>query len=111
LEIKVRKSIRVLGLLLTALGYWSIILLIFSKDSLDRSDFVFIITNAVFFLPLVFLSSILGRVPYFISKYIPEHMEEELTKAENFFTEFSSKSILFAISFVIVAIFTAYYWG
>lgn len=38
-------------------------------------------------------------------------MEEDLTKAESFFTEFSAKSIWFAIGFFTVVAITVYYWG
>ncbi len=94
------------------IAFYSVcLLLIFSDASLEPKDYFWFIPSFIAFFPLVLVSSILGRVPFFITKHIPQEMEEDLTKAESFFTEFSAKSIWFAIGFFTVVAITVYYWG
>ncbi len=75
MEIKVRNSIRVLGLFLSLLGFFVIWLMILEEESLSRYEFFYSIFAGLFFFPLVLSSSILGRVPYFISKRIPKFLK------------------------------------
>lgn len=107
--IKVRKSIRILGLILSILGFVVIIQLLTSGEKLRGFDIYFILTGGIIFFPLILASSILGHVPYCISNQIPKAYEDSTLNAEKNFKEFSFKSITGAIFFFIIVFLTYYF--
>lgn len=109
MHIQVRNYIRVLGLLLTLLGYFSVYLAISTPGELDYSDIFWLIFSTFFFLPLILASSILGRVPYFIANRIPKIFEDTTLNAEKNFKEFSLESVVGAIVFLTIVFMTIYF--
>ncbi|PCJ43699.1 MAG: hypothetical protein COA71_02165 [SAR86 cluster bacterium] len=107
--IKVRSYIRVLGILLSILGIFVTYQIAMFEENLDYSDYFWIFFNTFIFLPLIFTSSILGRVPYFISERIPKIFEETILHAENNFTEFSFESVVGAIIALTIMFLTTYF--
>lgn len=97
MEIKVRTYIRVLGLILSFLGFFVIGAMLLDIKILSRYEIFYLIGGGLFFFPLVLASSILGRVPYFISKRIPKIFHETTLNAEKNFKEFSFESVVGAI--------------
>ena len=111
MHIKVRSYIRVLGFLLSFLGYFANYLTITSEDSLNYSEIFWLIFTTFHFLPLILSSSILGRVPYFISKNIPKEFEKSTLNAEKNFTEFSFESVTGAIIALTIAFLSMHFQG
>tara|TARA_R100001143_G_scaffold63565_1_gene71971 strand:+ start:6224 stop:6586 length:363 start_codon:yes stop_codon:yes gene_type:complete len=107
--IKVRKSIRILGLILSILGFFAVIDLIISDEKLRGFDIYFITIGGIFFFPLVLSSSILGHVPLFISNRIPKSLEDTTLNAEKNFKEFSVESVTGAIVFFVIVFLTIYF--
>ncbi len=109
MEIKVRNSIRALGLFLSLFGYIVILLMIIDFKNLSSYEYFLLMTGGLFFFPLVLSSSILGRVPYCISKRIPKMFEETTLNAEKNFKEFSVESVVGAIVFLTIVFLTIYF--
>ncbi len=109
LIIKVRSYIRILGILLSIVGYFSVLSQLITDNNLNNSDYFWIFFNSFIFLPLVLSSSILGHVPYFISTRIPKSLEDSTVNAEKNFKEFSFESVTGAIFFFIIIFLTYYY--
>jgi hypothetical protein len=109
MEIKVRNSIRILGLLLSLAGFFVIGSMILEEGSLSRYEFFYCILAGLFFFPLVLSSSILGRVPYCISKHIPKLFEDTTLNAEKNFKELSVESVVGAIVFLTIVFLTIYF--
>lgn len=109
MEIKVRNSIRLLGLLLSFVGFFVIGAMLFDVKNLSRYEIFYLIGGGLFFFPLVLSSSILGRVPYFISKRIPKMFEDTTLNAEKNFKEFSVESVVGAIVFLTIVFLTIYF--
>jgi putative copper export protein len=109
MKIKVRNSIRVLGLLLSLFGFIVIFLMIFDYENLSSYEFFLLMAGGLFFFPLVLSSSIFGRVPYFISKRIPKMFEDTTLNAEKNFKEFSVESVVGAIVFLTIVFLTIYF--
>jgi len=94
MEIKVRNSIRISGLLLSLLGFFVIGAMILDEEGLSRYEFFYSIGAGLFFFPLVLSSSILSRVPYVISKRISKMFEDTTLNAEkNFQLNLSSEQL------------------
>lgn len=109
MKIKVRNSIRILGLLLSLSGFFVVGSMILDGDGLSRYEFFYSIFSGLFFFPLVLSSSILGRVPYCISKRIPKMFEDTTLNAEKNFKEFSVESVVGAIVFLTIVFLTIYF--
>ena len=115
MEIRVRNSIRILGLLLSFFGFVVIYLMITDEETLSYYELFLLFllfllfTGGLLFFPLVLSSSILGRVPYFISKRIPKIFEDTTLNAENNFKEFSVESVVGAIVFLTIVFLTIYF--
>lgn len=110
MEIKVRGLYRVLGLILAALFYSICLALLFTDLKLQKQDYYWFLPSFFVFFPVILSSSILGRLPNFLSRKLPGYLEEDLINTERFFKEFSAKSIGFAIGFLIVAFLSVYFW-
>lgn len=109
MKIKVRNSIRLLGLLLSLFGFIVIFLMIFDYENLSSYEIFLLMAGSLFFFPLVLSSSILGRVPYFISKRIPKMFEDTTLNAEKNFKEFTVESVVGAIVFLTIVFLTIYF--
>ncbi len=109
MEIKVRNFIRVLGLFLSIFGFIVTFLMIIDIKNLSRYEYFLMLTGGLFFFPLVLSSSILGHVPYFISKRIPKMFEDTTLNAEKNFKEFSVESVVGAIVFLTIIFLTIYF--
>ena len=109
MEIKVRNYIRILGLLLSVLGFFVIYLMLTDENPLGRYDIFYSVGAGLFFSPLVLSSSILGRVPYFLSKRIPKMFEDTTLNAEKNFKEFSVESAVGAIVFLTIVFLTIHF--
>lgn len=84
-------------------------MMIFEGIELRGYDLFLVIGGGIFFFPLVLSSSILGRVPYFISKRIPKMFEDTTLNAEKNFKEFSVESVVGAIIFLTIVFLTIYF--
>ena len=109
MHIKVRSHIRILGILLFFIGVFATYLLLTSSEELDHSDIFWLLFNTFIFLPLILSSSILGRVPYFISKRIPKMFEDTTLNAEKNFKKFSVESVVGVIVFLTIVFLTIYF--
>ncbi len=116
MEIKIRPSIRVLGVLLSLACFFvdyiiisdAVISNINPLEKTSAFHLFFFITGSIFFIPIVFISSILGRVPFFLSRRIPKFFEDSVLHAEKNFTEFSWESGISA--FIFLCFVFASYW-
>ena len=109
MKIKVRNSIRVLGLILSLFGFFVTFLMLFDIENLSKYEFFLMLIGGLFFFPLVLSSSILGRVPYCISKRIPKMFEDTTLNAEKNFKELSVESVVGAIVFLTIVFLTIYF--
>ncbi len=96
-------------MLLSLIGFFVIGSMILEEEQLSRYEFFYCIFAGLFFSPLVLSSSILGRVPYFISKRIPKMFEDTTLNAEKNFKEFSVESVVGAIVFLCIVFLTIYF--
>jgi hypothetical protein len=81
------------------------------EEGLSRYELFLLFGGGLFFFPLVLSSSILGHVPYCISKRIPKLFEETTLHAEKNFKEFSVESVVGAVVALTIIFFSMYFQG
>ena len=106
--IGVRLVYRILGVLICIVGIGTVLFLFLGEPMDGDPEKYSYLVSVLFVVPILLPSCILGRVPDFIMKFIPERDLEYMKHAEKFFLEYSYKSKTFAIGFLTVAGF--YIW-
>jgi len=95
--VPVRGFFRVVGISICLISFYIILF--------DRTRSLSFLISTLVFTPLVFVSCILGRMPFCMTKYIPDHDLNILYESEKVFHGRSVNSFIAIIVFMAVAIF------
>jgi cytochrome bd-type quinol oxidase subunit 1 len=106
--IRVRPIFRILGIMLCAAGLFVFYDLLSNQNETSRVEIITYIINFFLIFPLIFISCILGRIPFFITRNLSKDILDDLEKTENLFFEFSFKTTVFFIVSLTIAFFFIY---
>ena len=103
--IKVRLLFRLLGILLCSMSLVGLILVLTGEVVVTKLQLLSYVASVIFICPIILISCLLGRLPFFITNRLSSETMKDLKSAENLFLESTAKNTIFKFVFLFVVFF------